>query len=353
MNLNQIRKEINKLDGNILRLLNQRTRLALKIGKLKEAAGKEVYSPSREREVYRNLIRANKGPIPGQVIKAVYREIMSGALSLQKKLVVAYLGPEATFTHEAARTKFGSAVKYLAADSISEIFSAVEKGYADYGVVPIENSIEGAVTHTLDVFMESELKVCAEIFIEISHNLLSRENNLAKIKKIYSNRQVFAQCRSWLKTNLAKAELIEVSSTARAAKDVVRKKNSAAMASKLAAELYGLRILAADVEDVPHNVTRFLVVGRSYAGTTGKDKTSVMFSVKDRVGALYDSLKVFKLNNINLTKIESRPSKKKVWEYYFFVDFNGHCEGRNARRALKGLEKHCMFVKVLGSYPRV
>ena len=352
MKLKKIREDINKIDKKILDLLNHRIKLALNVGKIKTKEGKEVYSPEREDEVYRNLLRANKGPMPANVVRAIYREVMSGALRLQKQLVVAYLGPEATFTHEAARSKFGSSVKYLAVDSIGDIFGAVARGHATYGVVPIENSIGGAVTHTLDMFLDSDVKVCAEILLEISHNLLTKEKSLAKIKKIYSNRQVFAQCRTWLKNNLGKAELIEVSSTAKAAKDVVRLKNSAGIASMLAADLYKLRVLAADIEDVPHNVTRFLVVGKNYAGSTGKDKTSLMFAVKDRVGALYDSLKVFKQNNINLTKIESRPSKKKVWEYYFFVDFNGHCESKNARKALRELEKHCMFIKVLGSYPK-
>lgn len=332
-------------------MLNQRTRLALQIGKLKQKEGKSIYSPEREIEIYRNLIKLNKGPLPNHSLKAIYREIMSSALGLQKRLVVAYLGPQATFTHEAARSKFGSAVEYLSVDNIGEIFSAVEKGYADYGVVPIENSIEGAVSYTLDMFIDSPLKVCAEIMLEISHNLLSKEEDLNRIKKIYSNPQVFGQCRTWINTNLPDAELVEVSSTAKAAMCATKEKSSAAVASQLAADLYGLNVLARDIEDVPHNITRFLVISNNYAGRTGRDKTSVMFSVKDRVGALHDTLKAFKDNNINLTKIESRPSKKKVWEYYFFVDFIGHCEEPKVKKALKELEESCVFVKILGSYP--
>lgn len=322
--------------------------MALAIGRLKNKGGKSIYSPEREVEIYRNLAKLNKGPLPNQSLKAIYREIMSSALGLQKKLVVAYLGPEATFTHEAARSKFGSAVEYLGTDNISEIFNAVEKGYADYGVVPIENSIEGAVTHTLDMFIDSGLKVCSEIMLEISHNLLSKGD---RIKKIYSNPQVFGQCRTWLKTNMPNVDLAEVSSTAKAAMHASREKNSAAIASQLAADLYGLKVLYRDIEDVPHNVTRFLVISNNYAGRTGKDKTSVMFAVKDRVGALHDTLRVFKQNKINLTKIESRPSKKKPWEYYFFVDFNGHCDEKKVEKALSELEKSCIFVKILGSYP--
>lgn len=351
MNLEQLRKQINKLDRKILELLNQRTKLALAIGRLKGKEGKTIYSPERETEIYRNLAKLNKGPLPLKSLKAIYREIMSSALGLQKKLVIAYLGPEATFTHEAARSKFGIAVKYLSVDNIGEIFNAVEKGYADYGVVPIENSIEGAVTHTLDMLIDSNLNVCAEIMLEISHNLLSKEDDISRIKKIYSNPQVFGQCRTWIKANMPNAELKEVSSTAKAAMHAAKEPNSAAIASQLAGDLYGLRVLYKDIEDVPHNVTRFLVISNNYAGTTGKDKTSVMFAVKDRVGALHDTLRAFKKNNINLTKIESRPSKKKPWEYYFFVDFNGHCEDGQVKKALRELEKHCTFVKLLGAYP--
>lgn len=353
MKLEQLRRQINKLDKKILGLLNERTKLALSIGRLKEKEGKPVYSPERETEIYRLLGRLNKGPLPNESLKAIYREIMSSALWLQKKLVVAYLGPEATFTHEAARLKFGSAVTYLGAGSIGEIFNSVEKGYADYGVVPVENSIEGAVTHTLDVLIDSNVKVCAEVMLEISHNLLSKEKDISRIKKIYSNPQVFGQCRTWIKMNLPNAELIEVSSTAKAALKASKERKCAAIASQLAADLYGLNVLSRDIEDVPHNVTRFLVISKNYAGYTGNDKTSIMFAVKDRVGALHDSLKAFKQNNINLTKIESRPSKKKPWEYYFFADFIGHCEDKKVKTAMDELEKHCSVIKMLGSYPSV
>jgi chorismate mutase/prephenate dehydratase len=276
---------------------------------------------------------------------------MSSALGLQKKLVISYLGPAATFTHEAARLKFGEAVTYSDAANISEIFNSVEKGYADYGVVPIENSIEGIVTHTQDMFIDSNLKICSEIMLEISHNLMSREGDIKGIKRIYSKAEVFGQCRTWIKTTLPLAELIEVASTANAAKKAKEESGSAAIASELAADLYDLNVLARDIEDTPHNVTKFLVIGNNYAGKTGDDKTSIMFSVKDKVGALYDTLKAFKYHKINLTKIESRPSKRKAWEYYFFVDFIGHCEDKKIKKALLELEKSCIFVKILGSYP--
>lgn len=333
--------------------MNQRTQLALEIGRIKTANKKEIYSPEREEEVYKAVAKNNKGPLTAQSLKAIYREIMSGSISLQKEMTIAYLGPKATFTHEAARTKFGESVKYLAVGGISDIFNAVAKGYADYGVVPVENSIEGAVTHTLDVLIDSNLKVCSEVLLEISHNLLSREKDLSRVTKIYSNPQVFGQCRIWLRTNLPNVPLIEVESTAKAALMASKNAKTAAIASRLAAELYGLNILSEDIEDSPHNVTRFLVVGNKYAEPTASDKTSILFAIKDKVGALYDLLKVFKNNKINLTKIESRPSKRKPWEYYFFVDFNGHCENAHIKKAIKELEKHCIFVKILGSYPKV
>jgi len=351
MNLKQLRAKINNIDVKILNLLNQRTRAAVAIGKLKWQKGRKVYSPKREAEVYGRLIRLNKGPLSPRSLKAIYSEIMSSALSLQKKLTIAYLGPQATFTHEAARSRFGASVDYLSVDNISGIFNTVEKGYADYGVVPVENSTEGAVTHSLDMFVDSGLLVCAEIIVEISHNLLSREGNISRIKRIYSKSEVFGQCRTWLNANLPQVEQIEVSSTASAAMRAAGTRGSGAIASRLAADLYGLRVLSRDIEDASHNATRFLVIGKEGAGRTGRDKTSVMFAVKDKVGALHDTLKVFKRNNINLTKIESRPSRKKAWEYYFFIDFNAHREEKKVKKALAELGEHCIFVKVLGSYP--
>jgi len=354
MKLNKLRAEITKNDKTILKLLNQRTKLALEIGTLKKKMKTNVYSPEREENVYRALLKNNKGPLPKESLKAIYREIMSSAIGLQKKLVISYLGPEATFTHQAARSKFGSSVDYFPSGSISGIFNAVEKGYADYGVVPIENSIEGAVNHTLDVFINSPLVICSEILLKISHNLLSRKKGLSGIKKVYSNPQVFGQCRQWLRTNLSdKVELINTESTAQAAMiAAVKDKNSAAIASTLAADLYKLHLVARDIEDITHNTTRFLVIGNKYAGYTGKDKTSIMFSAKDRVGVLYDILAIFKKSGINLTKIESRPSKKKPWEYYFFVDFNRHCDEKDVKGVFKQLKKYCVFIKILGSYPQ-
>ncbi|MCM8784284.1 MAG: prephenate dehydratase [Candidatus Omnitrophica bacterium] len=350
MELIQLRKKVDMVDKKIVELLNERAELTLKIAKVKRGLKESIYVPDRESEVYNKVFRANKGPLKNESLSAIYREIMSASLSLEKCLRIAYLGPPATFTHLAALRKFGSQVEYVDCRGITDVFNEVEKGNADYGVVPIENSIEGAVTHTLDMFVDSDVNICSEISLEIEHNLLAKcKKN--EIRKVYSNPQVFGQCRIWLESNLPRAELVEVSSTTKAAEFASCEKLSAAIASEMAAERYGLKILASSIEDSPHNVTRFLVIGKSLTRPTGKDKTSVMFSIKDRVGALHAMLFPFKKHNINLTKIESRPSKRKPWDYYFFIDLEGHIEDRKVKNALVELEKICTYLKVLGSYP--
>lgn len=350
MSLKTLRRQVDALDAQIIKLLNKRASLSLKIGKVKAKDKTSVYVPDRENQVYERIIKLNQGTLPTRALKAIYREIMSGSLSLEKSLNIAYLGPAYTFTHLAALKKFGSSVNYIAANNISDVFTEVEKGRADYGVVPIENSTEGAVNHTLDMFVESNLKICSEVLLEISHNLLSL-SPINKINKIYSNPQVFGQCRIWLEANLPKVELIEVSSTTKAAELAGQDKKAAAIASSLAAQHYGLKITARSIEDSLRNVTRFLIIGRTEAMPTKKDKTSIMFSVKDKVGALHDILVPFKKCRINLTKIESRPSKRKAWDYYFFVDMSGHYRAKNMTKALSELEKSCSYLKILGSYP--
>lgn len=349
-NLQNLRSKIDDLDKKITALLNLRARVILDIAKIKQRSGASIYSPDREREVLRRLVQANRGPLTQAALEAIYREIMSSSLSLEKPLKIAYLGPQASFTNLAALKKFGSQVGYLACDSISDVFLEVERENADYGVVPIENSIEGAVTHTLDILVDSDLKICAQIILDISHNLLANCPK-DKIRRIYSNPQVFGQCRIWLQGNLPQAEKIEVSSTTRAAQITAKEKYSACIASLLAAKVYKLKVVAYDIEDSPHNVTRFLVIGKADVRQTGHDKTSILFSIKDRVGALHDMLLPFKRHKINLTKIESRPSKRKAWDYYFFMDLEGHRLDSNVKRALDELEIKCKFLKVLGSYP--
>ncbi len=350
MSLDRLRKEIDSLDRKVIKLLNSRAEAVKKIGKIKINTGKSIYSPEREMEVLRKVISLNNGPLKNGALEAIYREIMSAGLALEKLLKVAYMGPQASFSNLAALKRFGSQMAYVACGSIPEVFLEVERGAADYGVVPVENSIEGAVTHTLDMLVDSDLKICSQVILNVSHNLLA---NCAKdkIRRVYSNPQVFGQCRIWLQKNLPNAELVDVSSTTRAAEMAKKEKNSAAIASLLASKVYGLKIIASGIQDSLHNITRFLVVGKNVASRTGHDKTSLLFSIKDHVGALYETLLPFRKYGVNLTKIESRPSKKKAWEYYFFVDISGHKDDSKIQKALKELEHKCTYLKILGSYP--
>lgn len=351
MSLKRLRNKVDSIDSGILKLLNKRAEIILDIGKMKAKKNGAIYVPAREKSVYEKLVNKNKGPMPDNSVKAIFREIMSGSLQLERPLKIAYFGPEFTFTHLASMKKFGSSVEYTSCPTISDVFAEVERKRADYGVVPIENSIEGAVNHTLDMFADSDLKICSEVFLDISHNLLSKESSRKNIVKVYSHPQVFGQCRLWLETNLPRAELIEVSSTAKAAEIASKEKRSACIATEPAAKKHHLRILCSSIEDSSHNVTRFLVIGNTDVRPTGEDRTSIMFSVKDRAGALHDMLVPFKKYGINLTKIESRPSKVRAWEYYFFVDMEGHYLDSRLKRALDELKKVSSYMKVLGSYP--
>ena len=351
MQIKNLRKQIDELDRAVVKTLNRRASLSKKIGEIKKQLKKAIYAPDREKEILQRIKDLNKGPLSQESLIAIYKQIMSSSYALEKKLKIAYLGPQATFTHLAALEKFGLNVICVACNNISDVFLSIERDDADYGVVPIENSIEGAVTHTLDMFMDSELKICSEIILDISHNLLAK-CKISQIKKIYSNPHVFGQCRIWLQINLPKAELVEVTSTTRAAQIASKEKNSACIASILAAKEYGLNILAQEIEDSPHNITRFLVIAKFDVGPTDEDKTSIMFSIKDKIGALHDMLLPFKKYKINLTKIESRPSKKKAWDYYFFLDLAGHRSEPRIKNALNELDKKCKFLKVLGSYPK-
>ncbi len=350
MTLKSHREKIDVIDAKIVELLNERAKLCLAIGKEKIASQKGIYAPGREKEILKRIRNLNQGPMKIEALEAIYREIMSSSLALEKPLRIAYLGPPASFTQLAAEKKFGSQVEYLPCENISVIFQKVENRQCDYGVAPIENSIEGAVTHTFDLLVDSDLKICAQILLEISHNLLGK-TPLNQIKVIYSNPQVFGQCRHWLLANLPKVKLVDVVSTSHAAQRVLHEKGSACIASSLAAKVYGLPVLKKDIEDHSHNVTRFLVLANDDVASTGSDRTSILFSIKDKVGALHGMLTPFYQNKINLTKIESRPSKKRVWDYYFFVDFEGHREDPKVRKALDQLEDMCKYLKVLGSYP--
>jgi chorismate mutase / prephenate dehydratase len=350
MNIPEHRKAIDRLDAQIVRLLNERTKHVLGIGEIKLKAGEEIYAPHRERAVFQRICKLNQGPMTDDSLRAIYREVMSSALSLEKSMNIAYLGPEATFTHQAAIRKFGSSLRYSAQKTIADVFAEVTKNRADYGVVPVENSTEGVVTHTLDMFVESELKIVAQIILPIQHCLLTNGGR-GRIKKLYGHPQTLGQCRGWLQNNLPGVEIIETSSNARSAELAAKERNSAAIAGLLAAERYGLQVVESDIQDNSANATRFLVLGRKCSPPTGRDRTSLMLSVTHKVGALHQALNAFRRFKLNMTKIESRPSKRKAWEYYFFVDCEGHKDDRPVARAIAELQKQCNFVKVLGSYP--
>lgn len=346
--------EVDALDLKIVELLSQRVKHASEIGKIKHANGADYYDPTREAQVMAKVCALNPGPILDSTIRSVYREVISGSISLEKKLVIAYLGPEATFTHQAAICNFGVSLNYQAIKTIPDVFSQVESGSADYGVVPIENSTEGAVFHSMDMLVESDLHICSQVYLPIEHCLISN-SPLSEIKEVRSKDQALGQCREWLHKNLPSADLMDVVSTADAVRTAKDNSDIAAVAGALSAQHYGVPIQARSIQDRDDNVTRFLVVGKTRAKPLGegRDKTSLVISLKDEVGALEKTLRAFASRDINLSKIESRPSRKKAWEYYFFIDLIGHYQDENVQDALDDLKGHCPFVKWLGSYPNV
>jgi chorismate mutase/prephenate dehydratase len=349
MSLKELRKKIDKIDEKIIDLLNKRAKEVIEVSNLKSKNKIGIFSPEREAMILSRVKKLNKGPLTSEDVEIIFREILSVCRSLRTVLKVAYLGPRGTFTHLAAIKKFGKKVQFLSAESISDVFEKVEKNEVNFGVVPIENSIEGVVTYTLDMFFTSSLKICSEMTLNISHSLLGIGK---KIKRIYSHPAVFAQCRKWISKNYPHIELIPTSSTAYAALKAKKDKEGACIGNEILAEIYGLRIIASSIQDSISNYTRFLVIAKTDSPPSGRDKTSILFSIKDKVGALHEVLSSFKKYGINLTKIESRPSKRKAWEYYFFVDFEGHKSSSSIQCVLKKLEKDCIFVKVLGSYPK-
>jgi len=350
--LKDLRDEIDALDDRIMECLNRRAALVIEVGRLKSAKKGEFHVPSREREIYDRLTANNRGPFPNEGLRSVFREIISASLALEAPMKVAFFGPKATFTHLAAMQQFGLSAEQVPQKSIPAVFEEVGKGRAQYGVVPVENSTEGMVSHTLDMFMESDLKINAEVLLEIHHYLLSRTGRLEDIRKVYSHLQPIAQCREWLAENLPNIPVVDVASTAVAAQIVSEDYTAAAIASELAASMYDLKIVRERIEDQVNNFTRFLVIGKKLAESSGDDKTSLMFSVKDEVGILYRMLEPFAKRGINLSKIESRPLKKKAWEYIFFLDLMGHIADSVIAEAVQELKQCCQFVKVLGSYPR-
>ncbi|RPI03694.1 MAG: prephenate dehydratase [Zetaproteobacteria bacterium] len=346
----ELRRRIDEIDSEILRMLNRRAQLVLDVGRLKTEQNLAFHVPQREEEIYARLAAENAGPFPVQAVRPVFREVISACLSLEHPLRVGYLGPRATFSHLAAMERFGLSAQFLAMRSIAEVFAEVEKDNADFGVVPVENSTEGVVSHTLDMFVDSPLLICGEVVVEAALHLLSRAVNLGEVRKIYSHPHGLAESRKWLERNAPHVSVVETSSTGAAAEIAASEPGAAAIASELAASLYGLSVLQRRIEDHPNNFTRFLIVGKKSAPPTATDKTSVLFSIKDRVGALHRMLLPFAERRINLTKIESRPTKKRLWEYVFYLDFEGHATEPRVREALAVLQEDCIFLKVLGSY---
>lgn len=352
LTIQDLRSRIDNIDDSLLDLLNERSRLVLEVGKLKSSDNLDFHVPGRERQIYERLLSKNNGPFPNDALKSIFREIISACLALESPMKVSFLGPKATFSHLATMQQFGLSAELVPMKSIPAVFEEVEKGRALYGVVPVENSTEGVVSHTLDMFVESNLQITAEVLLEVHHDLLSRTGRIEDIKKVYSHAQPIAQCRQWLDENLPGIPTVDVASTAVAAQIVSDDYTSAAIASELAASIYDLKVVRNRIEDQVNNFTRFLTISRKGCGRSGNDKTSIMFSVKDEPGILCRMLEPFAKRGINLSKIESRPFKKKAWEYIFFLDLFGHISDANVIEALDELKQCCQFLKILGSYPR-
>lgn len=350
--LAELRTEIDQIDSHLVDLLSQRASVASEVGRIKAAQERDFHVPSREREVQDRVAQLNQGPLPPEALRGIFREIMSACLALESPLKIAFLGPKATFSHLATMHHFGLSAQLEPQKSIPSVFEEVEKGKALYGVVPVENSTEGVVTHTLDMFVDSNLVITAEIILDIHHDLLSRTGRMEDIRKVYSHPQPLAQCRRWLEDNLPGVPLVDVASTAVAAQIVSEDYSAAAIASELAASLYDLKVVRSRIEDQVNNVTRFLVVSKKPSDPTGNDKTSILFSVKDEPGILYRMLEPFARRGVNLAKIESRPVKTKAWEYIFFLDMEGHISEQLVKEAIEELRQFCQFLKILGSYPK-
>jgi chorismate mutase/prephenate dehydratase len=356
MDLQPLREQIDVLDRQIVEILNQRLALAAEIGKLKRGSGGQIYVAEREDAVLRKVAGYNQGPIKNEALRAIYCEIMSAAIALEKPLLIAFFGPEASNTHAAAVKKFGASVSYHAMPTIGDVFTAIEKGEADYAVIPAENSTEGSVRETLDNFVESDLKIVSQIYLEISHALISN-HPLEQIKKVYSKDQALAQCRQWLRRHLPHAQLVDAPSTSRAVQMAKDEPGVAAIATEQAAVLHGVPIVERNIQDKADNTTRFFVLGKKPSGAVGlgRDMSSFLISLGDEAashsGALLRMLMPLAERGINLSKIESRPSKRRPWDYYFFIDVTGHYDDTAMKEALAELKKFCPLVKWLGSYP--
>lgn len=346
------RDQIDSLDREIVKSIQTRAEFASKIGEIKRERNEPVFRPDREKEVYEKIKSFSPGPLPDKVLLAIYRETMSGSISVEKGLEIGYLGPAGSFSNQAVRSRFGASINALEFNSIPDVFRAVETDKIDYGVVPVENSSEGLVNSTLDQFLVSDLLIYSEHYLRINISLLGLEHDLSKIKTLYGIKIANSQCKNWIAANLPHVEIVETSSTAKAAQIVAEKKDAcAAVASSIAAEIYGLSLIRESIEDLPDNTTRFLIIGKNQCPPTGNDKTSIVFSCPDKPGALYRVLKPFFDYQLNLSKIESRPTRRNSWEYNFFIDFHGHQKDPSIQNVLAGLKENTIFLRVLGSYP--
>ena len=350
--LEELRNGIKQADQELVRLLNQRAILAKEIGRIKADMGRDVYDPSQESRIYNRLAEISQGELPLKALQAIYREIISASRLLQSPVTVAYFGMEASFTNLAAKSHFGSSSQFFPQYSLSSVFEEVEKEKVKWGVVPVENSLEGSINLTLDKLITTPLHIRAEIFLRITQCLLTRHERLEDIEKIYSHPQPFAQCQGWLRTYLPHAALIEVASTTEAAQRVAKEQEGAAICSRDAATLYDLKVIAAGIEDQSSNTTRFLVIGQGESQPTGWDKTSLLFATTDKPGALHQALQSFADRGVNMMKIESHPVKDRLWEYLFFVDVAGHVLDEDINSCLDDLRRKTSFLKILGSYPR-
>jgi chorismate mutase/prephenate dehydratase len=349
-----LRERIDAIDEQIQELLNERAACAREVAEVKQNSDPEAefYRPEREAQVLRKVRERNRGPLPAEEVTRLFREIMSACLALEKPLRIGFLGPEGTFTQAAALKQFGHSVQTVSFAAIDEVFREVEAGGVDYGVVPVENSTEGVVNHTLDMFLRSPLKICGDVELRIHHHLLSREADLAAVQRVYSHQQSLAQCREWLDARLPHAERIAVSSNAEAARRTSQETGCAAIAGETAGEIYGLQALVRNIEDDPANTTRFLVIGKQRVPPSGRDKTSILVSARNQPGALYRLLEPIARHGLSMTRIESRPSRLSTWDYVFFMDLEGHCEDAKLAPALKELQAEAAMFKWLGSYPQ-
>jgi chorismate mutase/prephenate dehydratase len=347
--LKKLREKIDALDARLVKLLSERARLAQQVGHVKQGAA--VYRPEREAQILRRVAELNPGPLPDRALQRVYTEIMSACRALEDKMTVAYLGPEGTYSQEAAIKHFGGAVPTAACASIDEVFRRIEGGAAGYGVVPVENSTEGAVGRSLDLLLSTPARVCGEVMLPIRQCLMSKTKSLSAIRKVYSHTQSLAQCQGWLSRHLPHAETIAVVSNAEGAKMAARERGAAAIASKTAAALYGLQLLARNIEDEAKNTTRFLVIAEHDAAPSGRDKTSLILSTRNVPGAIHELLTPLAANGVSMSKLESRPARTGLWEYVFYVDIEGHAKDANVTRALAELERNASLFKNLGSYP--